>query len=220
MEATIKLLEERINFVSDYLEKTKEHKDKDTLANRERCRESLSNFKELLKLVKSLSKNPNYENAERANELLFYTIDELISHNQRALDSYSEMRMSLDAKVKINPDNVENKMLLSQFEMVYVQLKDYIETCSNSREEIISLIEKGINGVEEKKSTEEVNGIEFENSEEEMEYVEEPSNKDIEAETKSEILDTIENKEKEDENEGINYEVEEEENDNNKEFPI
>lgn len=150
MEKTIKLTEERINFLSDYLEKTKDAKDQATLSNREKAAETMSNFKDLAETTKSIVKKPTYEKAENLIEIIKVTIDELIAHNQKGLAGYQKMLDSLNMKINQKPEEADaEKSIINDFKNVHTQLSSYIKQCMEVKDELNVIIEKSVSVEEE-----------------------------------------------------------------------
>jgi len=150
MEKTIKLTQERVNFLNDYLEKTKEAKDQVTLANREKVANTLSDFKDLAEITKSIVKAPTYEKAEKLTELIKLTIDELISHNEKALNGHKQMLQSLSKKIEEKPsESAAEKSIIEEFKNVHTQLNSYVKQCLAVKDELNVIIEKAVNDTEE-----------------------------------------------------------------------
>lgn len=236
MEKTIKLTEERINFLSDYLEKTKDAKDQTTLSNREKVAETMSNFKGLAEITKSIVKQPTYEKAEKLIEIIKVTVDELIAHNQKGLTSYQQMLDSLNFKINQKPEEAQaEKSIIEDFKNVHSQLSSYIKQCMEVKDELNVIIEKTVAPEDELDGVAviDLDGVTSEetiNEEPKKEDVRHWDNEDLwEATQLDDVTDDNQN-ENNDDDDDINQEYEEEnkseqetinkqENDTN-EFPI
>jgi hypothetical protein len=229
MEKTIKLTEERINFLSDYLEKTKDAKDQATLSNREKAAETMSNFKDLAETTKSIVKQPTYEKAENLIEIIKVTVDELIAHNQKGLAAYQKMLDSLNMKINQKPEEADaEKSIINDFKNVHTQLSSYIKQCVEVKDELNVIIEKSVSVEEELEGVAviDLDGVTstetpIENIDEEhkKEDVRHWDNEDLWEATQLE--DVIEsNDDDDDENINEKYEQENKKEDDTNEFPI
>jgi hypothetical protein len=229
MEKTIKLTEERINFLSDYLEKTKDAKDQATLSIREKSVETMSNFKDLAETTKSIVKQPTYEKAENLIEIIKVTVDELIAHNQKGLAAYQKMLDSLNMKINQKPEESDSeKSVIEDFKNVHNQLSSYIKQCMEVKDELNVIIEKSVSVEEELEGVAviDLDGVRstetpIENIDEEhkKEDVRHWDNEDLWEATQLE--DVIEsNDDDDDENINEKYEQENKKEDDTNEFPI
>lgn len=229
MEKTIKLTEERINFLSDYLEKTKDAKDQATLSIREKSVETMSNFKDLAETTKSIVKQPTYEKAENLIEIIKVTVDELIAHNQKGLAAYQKMLDSLNMKINQKPEESDSeKSVIEDFKNVHNQLSSYIKQCMEVKDELNVIIEKSVSVEEELEGVAVIDLDGVTSTETPIENIdEEPKKEDVrhwdneDLWEATQLEDVIEsNDDDDDENINEKYEQENKKEDDTNEFPI
>jgi hypothetical protein len=229
MEKTIKLTEERINFLSDYLEKTKDAKDQATLSIREKSVETMSNFKDLAETTKSIVKQPTYEKAENLIEIIKVTVDELIAHNQKGLAAYQKMLDSLNMKINQKPEESDSeKSVIEDFKNVHNQLSSYIKQCMEVKDELNVIIEKSVSVEEELEGVAVIDLDGVRSTETPIENIdEEPKKEDVrhwdneDLWEATQLEDVIEsNDDDDDENINEKYEQENKKEDDTNEFPI
>jgi hypothetical protein len=229
MEKTIKLTEERINFLSDYLEKTKDAKDQATLSIREKSVETMSNFKDLAETTKSIVKQPTYEKAENLIEIIKVTVDELIAHNQKGLAAYQKMLDSLNMKINQKPEESDSeKSVIDDFKNVHNQLSSYIKQCMEVKDELNVIIEKSVSVEEELEGVAVIDLDGVRSTETPIENIdEEPKKEDVrhwdneDLWEATQLEDVIEsNDDDDDENINEKYEQENKKEDDTNEFPI
>jgi hypothetical protein len=229
MEKTIKLTEERINFLSDYLEKTKDAKDQATLSIREKSVETMSNFKDLAETTKSIVKQPTYEKAENLIEIIKVTVDELIAHNQKGLAAYQKMLDSLNMKINQKPEESDSeKSVIDDFKNVHNQLSSYIKQCMEVKDELNVIIEKSVSVEEELEGVAVIDLDGVTSTETPIENIdEEPKKEDVrhwdneDLWEATQLEDVIEsNDDDDDENINEKYEQENKKEDDTNEFPI
>jgi hypothetical protein len=120
MEKAIKIINDRLNFLNDWLEKTKNLTDESTVANRISVNDALVYFIRMNELIEVLGQNPTLEIAQEVGELMNVTIDKLIEHNEKALNGHAKLVESLNSKINANPNASEIEktlMLVSRREM-------------------------------------------------------------------------------------------------------
>ena len=143
MEKAIKIINDRLNFLNDWLEKTKNLTDESTVANRISVNEALVYFIRMNELIEVLGQNPTLEIAQEVGELMNVTIDKLIEHNEKALNGHAKLVESLNSKINANPNASEiEKTAISDFEKAYSTIKEYLDACIEARNEVYALIEK------------------------------------------------------------------------------
>lgn len=143
METAIKIIKDRLEFLNNWLEKTKNLTDESTVANRISVNEALSYFTRMNELLELLGQNPTIEIAQEVGELMNSTIDKLIEHNQKALNGHAKLVESLKNKIKIKPNTSEiEKNAISDFEKAYSAIKEYLDACIEARNEIYALVER------------------------------------------------------------------------------
>ena len=143
MEKAIKIINDRLEFLNNWLEKTKNLTDESTVANRISVNEALSYFTRINELLELLGQNPTIEIAQEVGELMNLTIDKLIEHNQKALNGHAKLVESLKNKINSNPATSEiEKNAISDFEKAYSAIKEYLDACIEARNEIYALVER------------------------------------------------------------------------------
>jgi|688.fasta_scaffold130101_3 transcriptional regulator len=143
MEKAIKIINDRLNFLNDWLEKTKNLTDESTVANRISVNDALVYFIRMNELIEVLGQNPTLEIAQEVGELMNVTIDKLIEHNEKALNGHAKLVESLNSKINANPNASEiEKTAISDFEKAYSTIKEYLDACIEARNEVYALIEK------------------------------------------------------------------------------
>jgi hypothetical protein len=143
MEKAIKIINDRLNFLNDWIEKTKNLTDESTVANRISVNEALVYFIRMNELIELLGQNPTIEIAQEVGELMNVTINKLIEHNEKALNGHAKLVESLNSKINTNPNSSEiEKAAISDFEKAYSTIKEYLDACIEAKDEIYALIEK------------------------------------------------------------------------------
>ena len=143
MEKAIKIINDRLNFLNDWIEKTKNLTDESTVANRISVNEALVYFIRMNELIELLGQNPTLEIAQEVGELMNVTINKLIEHNEKALNGHAKLVESLNSKINTNPNSSEiEKAAISDFEKAYSTIKEYLDACIEAKDEIYALIEK------------------------------------------------------------------------------
>lgn len=143
MEKTKKIINDRLDFLNDWLEKTKDFTDESTVANRMSVNETLVYFIRVKELLDLLGQNPTYEVAKEIKELVSLTIDKLISHNEKTLSGLSKLVESLTTKINTNPESSEKeKEAISHLEQAFSSIKQYLDDCIEAKNEITAAIEK------------------------------------------------------------------------------
>ena len=143
METATKIIKDRLEFLNNWLEKTKNLTDESTVANRISVNEALSYFTRINELLELLGQNPTIEIAQEVGELMNSTIDKLIEHNQKALNGHAKLVESLKNKINANPATSEiEKNAIFDFEKAYSAIKEYLDACIEARNEIYALVER------------------------------------------------------------------------------
>lgn len=143
MEKATKIIKDRLEFLNNWLEKTKNLTDESTVANRISVNEALSYFTRMNELLELLGQNPTIEIAQEVGELMEITINKLIEHNQKALNGHAKLVESLKNKINSNPATSEiEKNAISDFEKAYSAIKEYLDACIEARNEIYALVER------------------------------------------------------------------------------
>lgn len=143
MEKATKIINDRLNFLNDLIEKTKNLTDESTIANRISVNEALVYFIRMNELIEILGQNPTIEIAQEVGELMNVTINKLIEHNEKALNGHAKLVESLKSKINASPNSSEiEKTAISDFEKAYSTIKEYLDACIEAKDEIYVLIEK------------------------------------------------------------------------------
>jgi len=143
MEKSTKIINDRLNFLNDWIEKTKNLTDESTVANRISVNEALSYFTRMNELLELLGQNPTLEIAQEVGELMNVTINKLIEHNEKAVNGHAKLVSSLKAKINSNPNSNETeKNAIVDFEKAYSAIKEYLDACIEAKNEVYALIER------------------------------------------------------------------------------
>ena len=96
----LRVINERINILQKYLDKTQESKDDKEHKNRNLAHYANVMMVELLECLENYSKSPDEQTLEKIKELTGNTIVPLIDRNKQTVDSYNQMMYSLHEKAE------------------------------------------------------------------------------------------------------------------------